>query len=254
MRLPEAFLATLDRRARVVLANPQACGLHPFYVGPGVAGALSQYGIDLGFVGTPPTVSSPVPDPTGLEHLRYAHTLLVSGDGAGQPAGLFGTVTANQLAARSGWVSVTTVSGSLPFGARGTIDAYGRVFAPDFEPEGLDFGWAANSNRPVGDGWVWYDASGTTVLGAAAPRDDRRYVGVIIVEAGATNTPTGYRLLIDLSDPDAPVVADAGVFSIPADWVGWAEKNRSAGPLPAGQPPVSLRHYSTEGARIVRRV
>ncbi len=213
---------------------------------------------------TDPTISHPTPLPASTSTpLRYAHTQLVSGDGSSEPAGIFGEVNGRLFSATNGFYARSRVSRATNnFGARGTILMMGTNFgSPGFEPSFLEngIGYGFNSTFATSTGYHFFLRSGTydtgdpsigltdVALGSTAPRDDRMYEATIIVEAGAT---TGTARLLDLSDPDNPVVADSRTFTVPSSTgVFFPEVNASPGPAASGQTPQTFRIYTINGTQ-----
>lgn len=240
--------------------------LQPFKMSPGTGSNLNIIGGVLGFASgaTPPTVSHPTPLPTStVVAERYAHTLLVSGDGAGQTAGIFGEVDGRVFSVQNGFIVRARVSRETNNnGARGTILMMGTNFgSPGFEPSYLEngFGYGFDSSYPTSSGYSFFLRTGTynpaatttglirVSLGAAAPRDNRIYEAIFINEAGS---PTVYARLNDLSDPNNPVIADERTFTIPSTTgIFFPEVNASPGPNGSGQTPQSFRIYYIDGFR-----
>jgi uncharacterized repeat protein (TIGR01451 family) len=240
--------------------------LEPFKMYPGSGATLNIIGGVLGFpaAATDPTVSHPTPlpgSPTTSE--RYAHTLLVGGDGADETAGIFGEVDGRVFSVANGFIVRSRVSRETNnFGSRGTILMMGTNFgSPGFQPSYLEngFGYGYDSTDATSTGYHFfirtgtYDTGATSTglvrfsLGSAAPRDNRIYEAVMFVEAGS---PTVYARLMDLSDPDNPTIADERTFTIPTTTgIYFPEINASPGPLGSGQTPQVFRIYFINGFR-----
>ncbi len=240
--------------------------LQPFKMYPGSGSSINVIGGLLGFAtgATPPTISHPTVLPTStVVAERYAHTLLVSGDGAGQTAGIFGEADGRVFSMQNGFIVRSRVSRETNNnGARGTILMMGTNFGdPGYEPSYLQngFGYGFDSSYPTTSGYSFFLRTGTynpaatttgltqVSLGNAAPRDNRIYEAVFINEAGS---PTVYGRLMDLSDPDNPLTVDERTFAIPSTTgLFFPEINASPGPAGSGQTQQSFRIYYIDGFR-----
>lgn len=257
MRYTEAFLGTLPAPIAAILrVGPQRAGEIPFVVRPSASGAYDERGMALDAGGaTPASTATVSPDPAGAEPVQYMHTLITSGDGASETAGRFGIPSLSMLlTSAAGYVWRAIVALDITTAGRGGM-LQAVAFAVDFEPDGTEDGdgWTKGS----GDARVlrWYNGTpGSTVaLTGSAPTDGRRYDAIIACAAGST---TAYAVLIDLSDPDAPVIADSRTFtpSGAAGVVKGLELNASPGPAASGQTAVTLRFYLLEGCLLLREL
>lgn len=221
-RYPASFVSTLQAPGRAVLQDPQAAGTSPFSIVPG-DGTFVETGIDVYALGT----GVETPDPNAF--------VLVSGTAANQPAGLFGDTNGDVFSGPAGFVlHVVAEVDVSTLGTRGTVGALARFFGPTFEPSGLEgIGYSFDSTDAVVDGWSRMVGATTTALGAAAPRDGRRYAWLIVHEAGATSS---WMALIDVSDRFAPVLVEQGTYVYPfaANTDAWLEVNAS--PTATGTP------------------
>lgn len=257
MRYTEAFLGTLPAPIAAILrAGPQRVGEIPFVVRPSASGTYDERGMALNAGGaTPASTATVSPDPAGTEPAQYMHTLITSGDGSAETAGRFGLPSLSMLlTTAAGYVWRAIVALDITTAGRGGI-LQAVDFAVDFEPDGTEDGdgWTKGS----GDARVlrWYNGTpGSTVaLTGSAPTDGRRYDAIVACAAGST---TAYAVLIDLSDPDAPVIADSRTFtpSGAAGVVKGLELNASPGPAASGQTAVTLRFYLLEGCLLLREL
>lgn len=253
MRYTDAFISTLTTTGQAILRKgPRYMGKIPFFAGPSGASSRDERGITFDAGGaTPASTANVLSDPAGTEPTLYFHQLITSGDGASETAGLFGLPsTAVFLTAAAGFVVRNIVALNIGTTGRGGILA-GEDFAVDFEPDGVigGFGWTKGSGDAATLRWYAGTPGSTVALTGTAPTDGRRYDAYLAVEAGSS---TGYALLIDLSDPDVPVIADERTFTVPSSSnPKGLELNASPGPAASGQPAVTLRFYLTEGSIVV---
>lgn len=255
MRYTEAFLGTLPAPiAGILRAGPQRVGEIPFVVRPSASGTYDERGMALNAGGaTPASTVTTSPNPTGTEPQRYLHTLITSGGGALQTAGRFGLPSLSMLlTTRAGYVWRAIVALDITTAGRGGM-LQANAFAGDFEPDGAisGDGWTKGSGDARTLRWYNGTAGSTTTLTGSAPTDGRRYDAIVACAAGST---TAYAVLIDLSDPDAPVIADSRTFtpSGAAGTLKGLELNSSPGPAASGQTAVTLRFYLLEGNLLVR--
>lgn len=193
-------------RARTSVAGSSS----PFTVVPGTGSPpWTETGINATFFGAP-TITASLPSTIQL----------VSGGTLGDPAGFFSDDGVSRVFNRTTGYIVHATTSATPstFGVRGTILALASAFdtIPDpgqFNPKGLIdlIGWVHDPTDAVASGWYWCVDTTCTALGAAAPRDGRRYSAAIIAPAGSA---TGQRLLVDRRRRYVPVIADSGSFTV----------------------------------------
>ena len=201
---PSWFLSSLGEPYATMLANRTTIGTSPFTVRPG--NPWVETGIDIFNFGTP-TLTSFAPFAQNLD----------SGATLGDPAGYFTDQASPVVNPVNGFL-IHTINEATPniLDIRGTILAIASQFdliadPGQFNPKGLVdlVGWVHDPTDAVASGWYWCVGATCTALGDEAPRDGRRYGAMLATYA---NTGTGYRLLIDLSNPQRPRVADQGTF------------------------------------------
>lgn len=221
---PLASINSLTAPGQAVVGRPMtATGAgSPFSVVPSPdtgcsgTGCWVETGIDAIFcVGcTPPTATS-----QGLDYFQ-----LVSGTGAIQSAFLGTDATTRVFNAAAGFIVEACMSKTPnALGSRGAILMLGSAFDSSpgagctgtFEPRCLvdGIGYAHNSGDSVATGWRFVNGRNTSnAVTGSAPFDGRTYCATISVEDGA-GASTGYALLLDMTDPNNPVIADERTFS-----------------------------------------
>lgn len=233
---PLSFVLSLNEPGRSIVGREMEVGSTPFNVIPAAGDTWAESGIDIILLSSP-TITSFPPD----------YFQLVSGTLASQTAGLFtdDDPPPRVMDPATGFV-ITACQSSTPstFGVRGGILALASAFdtiAPTFNPKGLVdlLGYVHDPTDAVVDGWWWCEAASCTALGSAAPRDGRLYCAWIVLAAGATS---GYALLVDMSTPSMPVVADQRTFARGSATTRFVEVNASPGQVSGPQRTMQVRY------------